>query len=238
LLTVAIAGKENRQMSKALSEKTHTEALPQSVGASVILNRRYLAPPEDKDGKIWIRTAALIHVDPQELYRMWRDVEHAPLWQEQIAAVRKTGEKTSHWVMRQRQSDTDTDSDINVIEWDSEILADEPGHRIAWRSIGGESDNAGEVIFEPSPGGRATMVTVLQEFRMGKLASLWETILGRNPKQAVIENLRHFKALAETGEIPRTDGQPHGPRGAVAGLKGSIYGEKITTPPGLNRKAS
>ncbi len=43
---------------------------------------------------------------------------------------------------------------------------------------------------------------------MGKLASAWETIVGRNPKQAVIENLRHFKALAETGEIPRTQGQP------------------------------
>lgn len=82
------------------------------------------------------------------------------------------------------------------------------------------------------------MVTVLQEFRMGKLASLWETIVGRNPKQAVIENLRHLKAFAETGEIPRTASQPHGPRGVIAGMKESMYGEKITTPPGLNRKAS
>jgi len=112
------------------------------------------------------------------------------------------------------------------------------GRRIAWRLVGGESDNAGEVVFEPSPGGRATMVTVLQEFRMGKLTSLCESIIGRNPKQAVIENLRHFKALAETGEIPRTQGQPHGPRGRIAGMKESAYGEKITTPPGLNRKAS
>ena len=82
------------------------------------------------------------------------------------------------------------------------------------------------------------MVTVLQEFRMGKLTSLWETIVGRNPKQAVIENLRHFKALAETGEIPRIQGQPHGPRGLVAGVKKSMYGEEITTPAGLYRKAS
>jgi uncharacterized membrane protein len=123
------------------------------------------------------------------------------------------------------------------IEWDAEILADEPGHRIAWRSVGGDSDNAGEVIFEPSPGGRGTTVTVLQEFRMGKLATAWETLVGRNPKQAVIENLRHFKALAETGEIPRVQGQPHGPRGAIAGAKKSMYGEKVPTPPGLNRKA-
>ena len=78
------------------------------------------------------------------------------------------------------------------------------------------------------------MVTVLQEFRMGKLTSAWETLVGRNPKQAVIENLRHFKALAETGEIPRTQGQPHGDRGMIGKMKESTYGEKITTPPGTH----
>ena len=82
------------------------------------------------------------------------------------------------------------------------------------------------------------MVTVLQEFRMGKLASAWETFLGRNPKQAVIENPRHFKAFAETGEIPRTQGQPHGGRGVIASIKESMYGEKVATPPALDRKAS
>jgi uncharacterized membrane protein len=155
----------------------------------------------------------------------------------QIARVTRTGEKTSHWVMRSRDKERDKEND-KTIEWNSEILADEPGRRIAWRSVGGDSDNAGEVVFEPSPGGKATLVTVLQEFRMGKLANAWETIVGRNPKQVVIENLRHFKALAETGEIPRTQGQPHGPRGTIAGIKESVYGEKIATPPGLERKAS
>ena len=38
-----------------------------------------------------------------------------------------------------------------TIEWDSEVLADEPAKRIAWRSVAGESNNAGEVIFETSP---------------------------------------------------------------------------------------
>jgi uncharacterized membrane protein len=118
------------------------------------------------------------------------------------------------------------------IEWDSEILADEPGKRIAWRSIGGESENAGEVIFDKAPGNRGTIVTTLQEFRMGKLASAWQTVIARNPKQAVIEDLRHFKALAETGEIPRTEPQPHGDRGVSGGLKKSLYGEKIPTPQG------
>ena len=227
-------------MSKALNEKPNAEPLPATASAGVILNGRYLPPPEDKDGKIWVRTSALIQGSAEDLYSLWRDIEAAPLWQEQIERVTRTGETTSHWVMR-RADDDDDGQDKHTdktIEWDSEILRDEPGRRIAWRSIGGESDNAGEVVFEPAPGGRGTMVTVLQEFRMGKLASAWETLVGRNPKQAVVENLRHFKALAETGEIPRTHGQPHGPRGTIAGIKKSMYGEEIAIPPGLNRKAS
>jgi uncharacterized membrane protein len=221
-------------MSQALNEKPNAEPMPPAASAGVMVDGKYLPPPEDKDGKIWARTSALIQADANDLYNLWRDIENAPLWQEQIVQVIRTGQATSHWVMRASGEDS---SDNKTIEWDSEILADEPGHRIAWRSIGGESQNAGEVIFEPAPGGRGTMVTVLQEFRLGKLANLWETMVGRNPKQAVIENLRHFKALAETGEIPRVQGQPHGPRGTVAGIKKGMYGEKIATPPGLKRKA-
>jgi hypothetical protein len=60
-------------------------------------------------------------------------------------------------------------------------------------------------------------------------------VSNRNPKQSVIENLRHFKAFLETGEIPRTQGQPHGPRGMSGKLKAEVYGEHIETPPGLKR---
>ena len=211
-----------------LKERPNAEALPLESSAGVTLNGRYLPPPEDGDGKQWIRTTALIQAGPDELYALWRDVEKAPLWQEQISSVRTTGPKTSHWVMK---------SNDDTIEWQSEILADEPGKRITWRSISGDSHNAGEVIFEHAPGGHGTLVIVLQEFRMGKWASLWETIVGRNPKQAVIENLRHFKALAETGEIPRNQHQPHGERGLVGKMKESLYGEKVSTPPGKLRKA-
>jgi uncharacterized membrane protein len=212
-------------MAVVLSERPNAEAVPNSRSARTIVDGRYLPPPEDKDGKIWVRTTALIQGDAQKLYAIWRNVESGPLWQEQITRVVSTGPMTSHWIM---------ESDGKTIEWDSEVMADDPGKRITWRSVGGDSDNAGEVIFEEAPGGRGTIVTVLQEFRMGKLTSAWETLVGRNPKQAVVENLRHFKALAETGEIPRVQGQPHGDRGTVGKMKESTYGEKITTPPGVN----
>jgi uncharacterized membrane protein len=182
-----------------------------------------MPPPQDKDGKVWARATALIQGNANDLYNLWRDLESIPKWQELITDVIQTGPKTSHWVMK---------ADGRTIEWDSEILADEPGRRIAWRSTGGDFNSAGEVVFEPAAGGRGTNVIVLQEFRQGKVATVAETIFSRNPKQAVIENLRHFKALAETGEIPRIEGQPHGPRGASGKLKSAAYAENVEAPPG------
>ena len=87
---------------------------------------------------------------------------------------------------------TGSDDNSKTVSWNAEVLADEPGVRIAWHSTSGEPENAGEVIFEPAPAGRGTVVTLLQEFHTSKLASAWETLVGRNPKQAVIENLRRI----------------------------------------------
>ena len=209
----------------ALIQKPKAGSLPAVSGAAVLLDGHYTPPPADGNGKVWIRTSIIVQAHPRKLYEMWHDLPAIPAWQERIVEVRQTGETTSHWVMRDEPGD-------KIFEWDSEILADEPGERISWRSFGGDFENAGEVIFEPAPGNRGTLVTVLQQFRMGKIARVWEAITGRDPKQSVIENLRHFKALAETGEIPRTEPQPHGDRGTIGGLKRSIYGEKIPTPPG------
>ena len=212
-------------MTASLNEKHKADTLPSESGAASLLNGHYAPPPEDKDGKTWVRASVVVQADPKKLYEMWRDVEAAPTWHERITEVRATGSNTYHWVMRDEPGE-------KILEWDFEILADEPERRIAWRSVAGEPESAGEVIFEPAPGGRGTMVTVLEQFRAGKVAQTWEAITGRDLKQSVIENLRHFKAMAETGEIPRTEPQPHGERGVVAGLKRSVYGEKIATPPG------
>jgi uncharacterized membrane protein len=198
-------------------------------GASAILNGRYLPPPADGDGKRWVRASVVIQAPAEELYARWRDVERSTEWRGQTMTVRKTGETTSHWTMQVGDQ---------TLRWNSEILADERGKRIAWRSIDGDLNEAGEAIFESAPGGRGTMVTVLQEYRMGALENLKHTFTGRNPQQGVIESLRHFKALAETGEIPRIEGQSHGPRGTGADMKRSIYGETIPTPPGEMRRAS
>jgi uncharacterized membrane protein len=212
-----------------LTEKPNAETVPTSGAVGTIIDGHYAPPPKDGDGKTWVRTSALVQAQPEALYNMWRDIETAPFWQEEISSVTALDGNRSEWVMQHGDK---------TIKWTSEILADEPGKRIAWRSIEGQSHNAGEVVFEPSPGGRGTVVTLLQEFGTGALANAAATLTGRNPKQAVIENLRHFKALAETGEIPRSRPQPHGDRGIIGSMKKSAYGENIQTPEGISEKVS
>jgi uncharacterized membrane protein len=205
-----------------LIEKPAAEVLPSSSGASALLNAHYAPPPKDEDGKRWVRTSVLVQAAAQELYSLWRDIERVPTWQEEIVSVVMTGAQTSRWTMKHGDK---------TVQWDAEMLADEPGKRIAWHSTGGDIDEAGEVIFENAPGDRGTLVTVLMELRLGVLESAMATLTGRNPKQAVIENLRHFKALAEAGEIPRSQSSPHGDRGVVGAAKRALYGETISTPP-------
>jgi hypothetical protein len=52
------------------------------------------------------------------------------------------------------------------------------------------------------------------------------TALGKHPEQMVREELRHFKALMETGEIPTTIHQPAGSRGAKGRTSELLLGEK------------
>ena len=215
-------------MATILNEAPNAETLPRVASAGMIEDGCYLPPPASKGGQTWVRTSTLVQASAEECYKVWRNLPNIPAWQEQMKEVRETGPRSSVWIM-----------EVNgkTIQWESEILNDEPGKRIAWQSVGGDLKNAGEVIFEPAPGGRGTMVTVLQEFGFGKIAAATATLLSRNPRQAVIENVRHFKALVETGEIPTTQGQSHGPRGTSGKLKAALYGEHIATPPGKPRKA-
>lgn len=205
-----------------LTERPNFEAVPVSGPVGSIIDGRYAPPPVDGGGQQWVRTSMLIQRNPDELYGLWRAFDKAPQWMEQVSSVTITGPKTTHWVMQVGDA---------PVEWDAEVLEDEPGKRIAWRSTGGAMDQAGEVMFLPAPGGRGTIVMVLQEFRMTKLANAAAAAKGREPKQKVTEDLRHFKQLAEAGEIPRVAGQPHGNRGVVGGMKEFMYGETVPTPP-------
>ncbi len=188
-------------------------------------------PNREENGIVTAHAVQTILAEPTELYRMWRDVSLLPQWQEHVVSVTPVSGGRSHWVMGDPE-----DKDGQRVEFDSEITEDMPGERISWRSVTEGVEQSGTVTFGRTTSGNGTLVTLIQKMKIpaGALGNATAAVAKRSPKQTVIEDLRHFKQLAETGEIPSVKGQPHGPRGASGGIKEWMYGEKNPTPPGTS----
>jgi len=95
------------------------------------------------------------------------------------------------------------------VRWDAEILQDREGEWIAWRSLpGSQVENSGSVRFTPAPGARGTEVRVQMEYLppAGQMGRVLAMLFGEEPEQQIREDLRRFKQLMETGEIPLSDG--------------------------------
>lgn len=188
-------------------------------------------PDREEDGKVTAHAVQTILAEPQALYRLWRDVALIPRWQEHVISVTPLEGGVTHWVMGDPEQ-----QDAHTVEFDSEMTEDLPGQKIAWQSLTSEIESTGSVTFAPAASGRGTLVTLIQTTKLpfGNIANKSMTVGKRGPKQTVIENLRHFKQLAEAGEIPSVKGQPHGPRGISGGIKEWLYGENNPTPPGTS----
>jgi uncharacterized membrane protein len=76
----------------------------------------------------------------------------------------------------------------------------------------------GVVRFESAKGVRGTLVRVSTQLHVGSPASSIRKLFGTDPQSALREDLRRFKQLIETGEIPSTRGQPSGRRSLLGRL--------------------
>jgi uncharacterized membrane protein len=68
------------------------------------------------------------------------------------------------------------------------------------------------VTFKDAPGDWGTEIHVDLEgsTKGGKLGEVVRKLVGSEPLAKVKDDLRHFKARVETGEVPRSDGSPEG----------------------------
>jgi uncharacterized membrane protein len=146
-----------------------------------------------------------INRSPWDLYQFWRNFDNLPRFMKHVKSVNVIDEKRSHWVVDGPAGKS--------VEWDAEIINDEPNALIAWRSLANATvDNAGSVRFVPGPEGRGTEVRVVIDYIppagvVGKWVSM---LFGKNPESEIREDLRRFKRVMETGEVPTTEGQPRG----------------------------
>ncbi|SRR6266568_3343240 len=145
-----------------------------------------------------------------EVYDYFRNFENLPKFMQHLREVRVTGEKTSRWV---------AEAPLGFeLEWDAEIVDESQNRHLTWQSLPGTLiPNRGSVAFRAASeyhGG--TEMTVVLEYLppVGRGGALFARIFGREPSMQIREDLRRLKQLLEAGEIPTTDGQPHGRRTA------------------------
>ncbi|MGZ3236860.1 MAG: SRPBCC family protein [Burkholderiaceae bacterium] len=153
------------------------------------------------------KSVTINHRTPDECYRFWRSFENFPRFMKHLESVQVLDSKRSHWKAKAPAGTT--------IEWDAEIVGDNAGNFLAWRSIeGADIDNAGIVRFEPAPGKRGTIVRLQIRYNPpgGKAGALVAKLFGEEPAIQVDDDLRCFKQLLETGEVTATEVQPSGPR--------------------------
>lgn len=152
-----------------------------------------------------VSTEAAITIgrEPEEVYAFFRRLDNAPRFLAFIESVQALDERRSRWVARTPAGE--------ALAWEAEILEDQPGELIAWRSVPGALvHHAGAVRFRPAPGGRGTEVRLDVEYdppgaTLGRaVARLFRSVT----EYLVEEDLRRLKQILEAGEIATTRGQP------------------------------
>ncbi len=159
------------------------------------------------DAGVRVEQACTVSKPPREVYAFWREYTNLPKFQGMVERVDDLGGGKSHWVAR---------GPLGVrLEWDAELIQDEPGRLIAWRSLpGADLDTAGSVHFAEAPGGRGTEVRVNVKFAPpgGKLGVALAKLIGESPETQVRGDLHKLKQLLEAGELATVEGQSSGRR--------------------------
>lgn len=162
--------------------------------------------PEGKGIKVEEHTT--INKPVNEVFRFWSNFENLPRFMDHLESVKVHQNGCSHWVAKAPLGTT--------VEWDAEIVDAKPNEFISWRSKPGTSvPNEGTVRFTAGPNDESTAVHVTLEYRppAGVVGATVAKLFGEEPQIQVAGDLRRFKNIMETGEIPTTEGQPSGRAG-------------------------
>ena len=162
------------------------------------------AGPEGHGG-VEVERTMTVYRPREEVYSFWRDFEILPRFMQHLESVEVIEDGRSHWVAK---GPLDT-----RIDWYAETVEDMPNELIAWRSLpGSESENSGVVRFYDAPGERGTEVHVQLQYNppAGSASAAVARLLGEEPGRQVLDDLRRFKQVIETGETATVFGQTSG----------------------------
>jgi uncharacterized membrane protein len=134
-----------------------------------------------------ITRSIIVQGSAAEIFELWADFESFPRFMKHLQSVKKTSDRTSHWVYEGLMGKT--------VEWDAETTLNEPGKRLAWKSADGcDVKTSGQVTFEPLANGQTQITLMMQYVPTSMTAAIGSWF---QDDSAVEEDLRNFKAYAE-----------------------------------------
>ncbi len=159
-----------------------------------------------------IKKSLDVNRSPEDCYRFWRDFDNFPRFMPHVAHVESVDATHSRWQVHGPLKQT--------AQWDAELTSDVPAQQLGWQAkAGADIAYTGLVRFHPAPGHRGTRIEAEFTFpTLGKAGVMLARMTGDEPSHQISEDLRRFKQLIETGEIPTTMGQPVGQRSAIGRL--------------------
>jgi uncharacterized membrane protein len=143
-----------------------------------------------------IRTKFIVDKPRAEVYTFWRSLENLPHFMRHLDVVREMDSHHSHWIVT-------GPGKLGKIEWDAEIVKDEPGTLIGWRSApGSDIMTAGRITFSDSMSG-GTEMEVIITYRppAGYVGTGLAWILNPAFEKMIRKDILRFKNYVETGEI-------------------------------------
>ena len=181
-------------------------ALAASGGTVALLGSRR---PSQDETSAW--TSILINCKPDEVYRFWRNLEDLPRFMNRLQTVNVLDNRRSRWVANGPAG--------QAIRWTAEITDEREIEFIEWRSLeGSDVQVSGCVEFQEAPAGRGTYISARIEYSPIQGMGAFAKFLNKGVNFAMRQDLRRLEALMEAGEIPTTEGQPHGRRDFVTGM--------------------
>ncbi len=159
---------------------------------------------------IHVEEAVTVNKPIAEVFRFWRNVENLPHFMTHLESVSMREAGITHWVAKGPAG--------RQVSWDARIINEIDDRLIAWQSIEGSTiATAGSVNFDETAHGTRVRVHFQYSPPGGRLGAAVAYVFGEEPRIQVREDLRRFKQLLETGEIPTIDGQTSGRASRLTG---------------------
>lgn len=147
-----------------------------------------------KTTSVNVRTTFVVNRPRNEVYAAWRNLSSLPKFMKHLTSVTETSNTRSHWEAKIPEG-----SPVSI-SWDAEIVKDEPGTLLSWRSLPGSTmNNAGKVEFRDALGhhGTEVRVTIIYRPPAGNIGSGVAKLFNPVFKKIIKTDVLNFKQYIE-----------------------------------------